>query len=165
MPDTHQLSAQQTVHLTDLPTDGKPFYPDRAAAEAEFRALRKEFIELQARLYAEDKHKLLIIFQAMDAGGKDSAIRKVFKGVNPQGARVHSFKAPSKLELAHDYLWRVHQVVPPRGMIGVFNRSHYEDVLVVRVHNLRGCCAPRAGKIRGVILVLGVATPKTKITP
>jgi PPK2 family polyphosphate:nucleotide phosphotransferase len=136
MPETHQLSPQQTVNLADLPTDGKPFYPNRDAAETEFRALRKEFIDLQARFYAEDKHKLLIIFQAMDAGGKDSAIRKVFKGVNPQGVRVNSFKAPSKLELAHDYLWRVHKVVPSRGMIGVFNRSHYEDVLVVRVHNL-----------------------------
>jgi PPK2 family polyphosphate:nucleotide phosphotransferase len=136
MPNTHQLSPGQSFSLPSMPTDGKPFYPDRVPAEEEFRLLRKEFIDLQARLYAEDKHKLLIIFQAMDAGGKDSAIRKIFRGVNPQGVRVHSFKAPSKLELAHDYLWRVHNVVPPRGMIGVFNRSHYEDVLVVRVHNL-----------------------------
>jgi PPK2 family polyphosphate:nucleotide phosphotransferase len=72
----------------------------------------------------------------MDAGGKDSAIRKVFRGINPQGVRVHSFKGPTKEELAHDYLWRVHKVVPTRGMIGVFNRSHYEDVLVARVEDI-----------------------------
>ena len=98
--------------------------------------MRREFIDLQTRLYAEGQQKLLIVLQAMDAGGKDGTIRKVFRGVNPQGVRVHSFKVPNKEELAHDFLWRIHNVVPAKGMIGVFNRSHYEDVLVVRVHNI-----------------------------
>jgi PPK2 family polyphosphate:nucleotide phosphotransferase len=91
---------------------------------------------LQERLYAEARRALLVVVQALDAGGKDGTTREVFAGVNPQGCRVTSFKAPSSTELAHDYLWRVHQVVPARGEIGVFNRSHYEDVLVVRVDSL-----------------------------
>jgi len=136
MPQTHQLDWQRPFQLQDLPTDGKQFHPNRDEAETEFKALRTEFVALQERLYAEDKQKLLIVLQAMDAGGKDGTIRNVLKGVNPQGVRVQSFKAPSKEELAHDFLWRIHKVVPTRGMIGVFNRSHYEDVLVVRVHNL-----------------------------
>ena len=136
MPDKHQLNPGRPFRLADLPTQGRQFHPDRETAETEFRALRDELIELQRRLYAADQHKLLIVFQAMDAGGKDGTIRRVFRGVNPQGVRVHSFKVPSKEELAHDYLWRVHKVVPAKGMIGVFNRSHYEDVLVVRVHDI-----------------------------
>jgi polyphosphate kinase 2 (PPK2 family) len=102
----------------------------------EFKALRDEFIERQQQLYAEGKQKLLLVLQANDAGGKDGTIRNVTKGVNPQGVHVTSFKAPSKEELAHDFLWRIHQAVPGKGMIGIFNRSHYEDVLVVRVHNI-----------------------------
>ncbi len=136
MPHKHQLEPGRPFTLADLPTQGKQFFPDRDAAEAEFKALRRELIELQTCLYAENKQKLLIVFQAMDAGGKDGTIRRVFRGVNPQGVRVHSFKVPSKIELAHDYLWRIHKVVPAKGMIGVFNRSHYEDVLVVRVHDI-----------------------------
>ena len=132
----HQLTPGEQVLIQDLPTSGKLYHENRNKAEKEFKALRDELIEKQATLYAEDKHRLLIVFQAMDAGGKDSTIRKVFRGVNPQGVRVASFKAPSKEELAHDYLWRIHQRVPKRGMISVFNRSHYEDVLVVRVNNL-----------------------------
>jgi PPK2 family polyphosphate:nucleotide phosphotransferase len=91
---------------------------------------------LQYLMYAEKKHALLIVLQALDAGGKDGTIRHVMSGVNPQGCRVTSFKTPSENELAHDYLWRIHNAVPPRGDIGIFNRSHYEDVLVARVHNL-----------------------------
>lgn len=136
MPYTHRLETDQTVRLADLPTRADTFHQDREAAEKEFKALRDELIDLQSRLYAEGKRKLLIVLQAMDAGGKDGTIRRVFRGVNPQGVRVTSFKVPSKLELAHDFLWRVHLAVPATGMIGVFNRSHYEDVLVVRVHNL-----------------------------
>jgi PPK2 family polyphosphate:nucleotide phosphotransferase len=98
--------------------------------------LREELVELQERLFAERKHKLLVVLQAMDTGGKDGAIRKVFSGVNPQGVDVARFEAPSRTELAHDYLWRVHQKVPANGQIVVFNRSHYEDVLVVRVNDL-----------------------------
>jgi PPK2 family polyphosphate:nucleotide phosphotransferase len=137
MTQTHQLTPERPVRLADLPTDGKQFYPaGKEAAEAEFTALRDELIALQYKLYAADQHKLLVIFQAMDAGGKDGAIRHVFRGVNPQGVRVTSFKVPTPIERAHDFLWRVHTAVPASGMIGVFNRSHYEDVLVVRVHNL-----------------------------
>jgi len=90
--------------------------------------------ELQERLYAEGKHAVLIIFQAMDAAGKDSTINHVLSGVNPQGCRVHSFKHPTSEELNHDYLWRCSRVLPERGMIGVFNRSYYEEVLVAKVH-------------------------------
>jgi len=96
--------------------------------------------KLQYLLYAENKRALLIILQAMDAGGKDGTIRHVMGPVNPQGCRVTSFKVPTPEELSHDFLWRVHEAVPPRGMIGIFNRSHYEDVLVVRVRKL----APRS---------------------
>jgi PPK2 family polyphosphate:nucleotide phosphotransferase len=136
MSDPHQLNPNHPVRLLQQSSNGKQFYSDKKAAIVEFRDLRDELIELQRRLYAEDKHRVLIVFQAMDAGGKDGTIRRIFRGVNPQGVRVSSFKVPSKLELAHDFLWRVHKIVPKRGMIGVFNRSHYEDVLVVRVHEI-----------------------------
>lgn len=98
--------------------------------------LTAELEYLQEVLYAEQKQKLLIILQGMDTSGKDGTIRHVFEGVNPQGVQVASFKVPSAEELAHDYLWRVHKQVPGKGMITIFNRSHYEDLLVVRVHNL-----------------------------
>ena len=90
--------------------------------------------EMQEKLYAQDRWALLLIFQGMDAAGKDSAIKHVMSGVNPQGCDVHSFKTPSNEELNHDYFWRAHKVVPERGKIGIFNRSYYEEVLVVRVH-------------------------------
>lgn len=136
MPHTHQLSPGQPIDLASCETRAGSFCRDREAAEKEFKALREEFIDLQPRLYAEGKQKLLIVLQAMDAGGKDSTIRKICKGVNPQGVRVTSFKTPSAEELSHDFLWRIHKTVPAAGMIGIFNRSHYEDVLVVRVHQL-----------------------------
>ncbi len=92
--------------------------------------------ELQAKLYAQDKYSLLIIFQAMDAAGKDGTIKHVMSGLNPQGTQVFSFKQPSKEELDHGYLWRINKALPERGKIGIFNRSHYEEVLVVRIHDL-----------------------------
>ena len=92
--------------------------------------------KLQERLYAEGEQALLIVLQAMDTGGKDGTIRHTMRGLNPAGCRVSSFKAPTPPELARDFLWRVHRAIPPKGQIGVFNRSHYEDVLVVRVHKL-----------------------------
>lgn len=92
--------------------------------------------ELQYLLYAEGARSLLIVFQGMDAAGKDGTIRHVMSGVNPQGCAVTSFKVPSAEEKSHDFLWRIHKAVPPKGYIGIFNRSHYEDVLVVRVHKL-----------------------------
>ncbi len=98
--------------------------------------LNQRLETLQELLYAENKHKLLVVLQGADTAGKDGTIRHVFEGVNPQGVKVASFKVPTPVELAHDYLWRVHQQMPGRGEIVIFNRSHYEDVLVVRVHNL-----------------------------
>jgi PPK2 family polyphosphate:nucleotide phosphotransferase len=124
------------VRLADLPTRADDFHDDRDKAEKEFKKLRRELRDLQYRLYSENEKKLLIVLQAMDAGGKDGTIRRVTQGINPQGVRVTSFKGPSKRELAHDFLWRVHREVPASGMIGIFNRSHYEDVLIVRVDGL-----------------------------
>ncbi|MBZ0100028.1 MAG: polyphosphate kinase, partial [Taibaiella sp.] len=89
-------------------------------------------------LYAENRHSILVIFQGMDASGKDGVVRDVFTSMNPTGIRVYSFKVPTEEELAHDFLWRVHKVTPPRGMIHVFNRSHYEDIIVTRVHGIIG---------------------------
>lgn len=96
----------------------------------------EKMIELQDRLYASDKYSLLLIFQAMDAAGKDSTIKHVMSGLNPQGTQVYSFKQPSKEEIDHGFLWRIQKAVPERGRIGIFNRSHYEEVLVVKVHDL-----------------------------
>jgi PPK2 family polyphosphate:nucleotide phosphotransferase len=109
---------------------------DDEVLEKKMEGLRVRLDALQNALYAESKRALLVVFQARDAGGKDGTIRRVFSSVNPQGCTVTPFKAPSHVELAHDYLWRVHAAVPARGMIGIFNRSHYEDVLAVRVHKL-----------------------------
>src|ERR1039457_882744 len=95
-----------------------------------------ELSDLQYRLYAESRRSLLVVLQAIDAGGKDGTIKHVMSGLNPQGVDVTSFKVPEGAEKRHDYLWRIHQAVPERGKIGIFNRSHYEDVLVVRVHGL-----------------------------
>ncbi len=113
-----------------LSTDGKK------TAKKEIKQLRKKLIQLQNLLYAENKHKVLIVLQAMDSGGKDGTIRSIFKGVNPQGVRVAGFKVPTPLELSHDYLWRIHQKAPASGEIVIYNRSHYEDVLVVRIHEM-----------------------------
>jgi PPK2 family polyphosphate:nucleotide phosphotransferase len=109
---------------------------DKQTSKANLIALQEKLRGLQERLYAEGKQSLLIVLQAMDAGGKDGTIRRVFEGVNPQGVVVTSFKAPTSEELAHDFLWRIHQHTPAKGFIGIFNRSHYEDVLIVRVHEL-----------------------------
>jgi PPK2 family polyphosphate:nucleotide phosphotransferase len=132
----HRVQKNDKVNLSKTETDGKKIEKDRDACKALFQEIRLELITLQAQLYAENKQKLLVIFQAMDAGGKDGTTRSVFEGANPQGVAVTSFKRPTEEELAHDFLWRVHKAVPSNGMIGVFNRSHYEDVLVVRVHNI-----------------------------
>ncbi len=124
------------ISLGDFDTRDKSCFPDRDEAEAAAAADIARIDVLQDVLYAEGKHALLIVLQATDTGGKDSTIRKVFGPVDPLGVRATSFKAPSSKELSHDYLWRVHQAVPPKGMIGIFNRSHYEDVLIARVREL-----------------------------
>ena len=120
--------------LDPASTEGAP--GDKHETKDASKALRDELSELQQRLWAESRQALLVVLQAMDAGGKDGTIRKVFTGVNPQGCNVTSFKQPSEEELAHDFLWRIHKATPDRGRIGIFNRSHYEDVLVVRVEEL-----------------------------
>ena len=108
----------------------------KSEAKKELAELRDEIDTLQRLLYATQRHALLVILQGMDTSGKDGTIRKVLGGVNPQGCHVTSFKVPTAEEASHDFLWRIHRAVPGRGMIGVFNRSHYEDVLVVRVEGL-----------------------------
>ncbi|RQO31242.1 polyphosphate kinase [Taibaiella sp. KBW10] len=113
-------------------------------AKKEMEILFEEIDELQNMLYAEHKHSLLIIIQGMDASGKDGLVRDVFSHVNPSGVVVHSFKVPTEEELSHDFLWRIHSKVPGKGMIHVFNRSQYEDVLVTRVHG--SCDAKLAAK-------------------
>jgi PPK2 family polyphosphate:nucleotide phosphotransferase len=124
------------VSLADYDPDYHGDYDSKKQANVELKGCTKRLQELQQVLWAEDKHALLIVLQAMDAGGKDGTIKHVMGGVNPQGCQVTSFKQPTARELAHDYLWRIHMAVPSRGYIGIYNRSHYEDVLVVRVHNL-----------------------------
>ena len=108
---------------------------DKKTAQKKLKENRKRIAELQEALFAEDKHAVLLVLQAMDAGGKDSTIEAITQGVNPQGVVVTGFKAPSKEELDHDFLWRIHEHAPRKGNIGIFNRSHYEDVLIVKVHD------------------------------
>ena len=133
---SHRIEFGPKVRLRVLPTRADFLHDNRKQAEKETADLKERMRLLQRRLYAESKQQLLVVLQARDAGGKDGTIRKVFSGINPQGVRVHSFKVPTSQELAHDFLWRIHKRAPARGMIGVFNRSHYEDVLVVLVRNL-----------------------------
>jgi len=109
---------------------------DKDSAGERLKHNIERLFDLQSLLYADGRHALLVIFQAMDAGGKDGVIRNVMRGLNPQGCRVIPFKAPTARELSYDFLWRIHRAVPPKGDIGIFNRSHYEDVLIVRVKNL-----------------------------
>lgn len=107
---------------------------DKKEVKEKTNALLKELDELQNLLFAESKHSLLVVIQGMDGSGKDGVIRNVFTSLNPQGVDVKSFKVPTEEEASHDFLWRVHQHTPPKGMIQIFNRSHYEDILVTRVH-------------------------------
>lgn len=109
---------------------------DKEETKGKTEKLLEELDELQNLLYANGSHSILVVIQGMDASGKDGAIRNVFGSLNPQGITVTSFKAPTEVELSHDFLWRIHQVTPAKGMIGVFNRSYYEDVLVTRVHKM-----------------------------
>ena len=128
------IIANGKIRLADIDTQSTcNFNGDKAATVAILAQLNAQLVELQQVLYAEHKHKVLVVFQAMDTGGKDGVIRKVFSGINPTGIHVASFKAPTAVELDHDYLWRVHQRVQAKGELVVFNRSHYEDVLITRV--------------------------------
>lgn len=135
--EKYRVSPKDKIKLKDWdPNESSEFSGDKAAAKERLTKLNQELEALQELLYAEGLHKVLIVLQGMDTGGKDGTIRSVFEGVNPQGVKVASFKVPTPEELAHDFLWRVHKVVPGKGEIVIFNRSQYEEVLVVRVHNL-----------------------------
>lgn len=122
------------VNLKKWPTLVDPFYQSKEDYQSILTKHISEMDELQRILYAHDRYALLLIFQAMDAAGKDGAIRHVMSGLNPQGCQVYSFKSPSAEELDHDFLWRTTRCLPERGRIGIFNRSYYEEVLIVRVH-------------------------------
>lgn len=133
----YQIKPDMKVKLSEWDAnDTSEFRGTKQQAEVEIEQLNRRLEQLQEVLFAEHKHKVLIVLQAMDTGGKDGVIRHVFEGVNPQGTRVANFKTPTAEELDHDFLWRVHEHVPAKGEIVIFNRSHYEDVLVVRVHEL-----------------------------
>jgi PPK2 family polyphosphate:nucleotide phosphotransferase len=133
-PQRHRVPYDGKFAIGDLDADPPEGSGSEAGLEAELAKCVGRLDALQRRLFADQRHALLTVFQAMDAAGKDSTIRKVFSGVNPAGFRVHAFGRPSELELRHDFLQRVVARLPERGKIGVFNRSHYEEVLVVRVH-------------------------------
>jgi len=132
----YRVEPGDPARLSERDPDETEHYRSKKDVAEELAAARKRLGQLQARLYAEHQRSVLIVLQAMDTGGKDGTIKGVFAGVNPQGCQVWSFKAPSSEERDHDFLWRYHQRVPPAGMIHIFNRSHYEDVLVVRVKSL-----------------------------
>ena len=135
--DQYRAKPDDQIKLIEWdPNDKSAFPPDKSQGKEARKPLTARLEALQEVMWAEQKHKLLVVVQGMDTAGKDGTIRHVFTGVNPQGVRVASFKVPTPIELGHDYLWRVHQKTPGLGEIVIFNRSHYEDVLVVRVHDL-----------------------------
>lgn len=133
-PADFRVRPDDQVDLKKWPTHIKPFYRSDGHYKKALKADIAELSELQNRLYAHDRYAVLVIFQAMDAAGKDGAIKHVMSGVNPQGCQVFSFKHPSAQELDHDFLWRTTVCLPERGRIGIFNRSYYEEVLIARVH-------------------------------
>ncbi len=130
----HLVPFDGSFRVAAAPTSPPDGAPKKAALKEQLEGSVERLDDLQRRLYADDHWGVLLVFQAMDAAGKDSTIRAVLRGVNPQGCQVASFKQPSRQELDHDFLWRISSELPERGRIGVFNRSHYEEVLVVRVH-------------------------------
>ncbi|MGI9017727.1 MAG: polyphosphate kinase 2 family protein [Euzebya sp.] len=135
--DTHRIDPGAQVDLASIDTRNTAAWEgDKDQGKLLVQELNASLEALQEQLYAQGTHRVLVVLQATDTGGKDSTIKHVFNGVNPQGVKVASFKRPTEQELAHDYLWRVHSQVPGNGQITIFNRSHYEDVLVVRVHDL-----------------------------
>jgi PPK2 family polyphosphate:nucleotide phosphotransferase len=133
-PSDFRVPPGKEIDLRKWPTIVKPVYKTKKQYKELLQEHADQLSSLQSLLYANDRYALLLIFQGMDASGKDSAIAHVMSGVNPQGCQVHSFKQPSHVELKHDFLWRTNRVLPERGQIGIFNRSYYEEVLIVRVH-------------------------------
>jgi len=132
----YRVEPGERLSLAAIDPDETEHYRKKKNVAKELEKQRRRIQDLQERLYAENERGLLIVLQAMDTGGKDGTIKHVFSGVNPQGCKVSSFKAPSAEEANHDFLWRYHKSAPAKGRIGIFNRSHYEDVLVVRVKNM-----------------------------
>jgi PPK2 family polyphosphate:nucleotide phosphotransferase len=130
----YRVQPHTRVRLSHIPTDAKGNYAAKEDSHADLDRHRDRLDALQELLAASAQKSLLLVLQGMDTGGKDGTIRSIFSGVNPQGCQVTPFKVPTPLEMRHDFLWRAHRAVPAKGMIGIFNRSHYEDVLVVRVH-------------------------------
>jgi PPK2 family polyphosphate:nucleotide phosphotransferase len=149
--DRWRIPPRAKVDLADHPTDSTEGAPGSKEETREATTVLLERLAgLQARLWAEQERSLLVVLQAMDAGGKDGTIKHVFSGVNPMGIHAVAFKAPNEADLAHDFLWRIQRELPERGDIGIFNRSHYEDVLIVRVEELvpESVWRPRFGAIR-----------------
>ena len=132
----YRFDGSRKLELKEMPTGAGENKANKAELIARTTENIRQAAVLQEKLYAAGQEGLVIAIQARDAAGKDSLIKHVFSGLNPAALQVNAFKAPNKTELAHDYLWRINQALPPRGTIGVFNRSQYEDVLVVRVHHL-----------------------------
>ncbi|MEM6979058.1 MAG: PPK2 family polyphosphate kinase [Planctomycetota bacterium] len=132
----HRVPADRSVELEDVPTNSKGPFDEKAHGQAFTAATVPKIRDLQYRLFTEQSQSLLIVLQAPDAAGKDGLIRKVLGQMNPQGCRTYPFKVPSAVEASHDFLWRVHAAAPAVGKVSIFNRSHYEDVLVVRVEDL-----------------------------
>ncbi len=134
--DKYIIKEDGKTDIRKLPTDSKSDKADKEEIIAKYEENKRELIALQDKFYADAREGLIVVIQALDASGKDSSIKYVFSGMNPQGVKVHYFKAPSSDELAHDYLWRIHQNIPRRGEIAVFNRSHYEDIVTVQAEDI-----------------------------
>ncbi|MCR5601569.1 MAG: polyphosphate kinase 2 family protein [Ruminococcus sp.] len=134
--DKYIIKEDGKTDIRKLPTDSKSDKADKEQIIAKYEENKRELIALQDKFYADAREGLIVVIQALDASGKDSSIKYVFSGMNPQGVKVHYFKAPSSDELAHDYLWRIHQNIPRRGEIAVFNRSHYEDIVTVQAEDI-----------------------------
>lgn len=134
--DKYIIQEGKKTDIRKLPTNSREDKIDKEEIIARYEENKRELILLQDKFYADAREGLIVVIQALDASGKDSAIKYVFSGINPQGVKVHYYKAPTSEELAHDYLWRIHQNVPRRGEIAVFNRSHYEDLVTVQAEDI-----------------------------
>jgi polyphosphate kinase 2 (PPK2 family) len=134
--DRFRVAPGSKVKLKDIDPRFKDHHESRKEASEEMEENQSKLRRLQELFYVDGRHSLLICLQGMDTGGKDGTINHILGAMNPQGCRVIGFRQPSVDELAHDFLWRIHHAAPPKGQVAIFNRSHYEDVLVVRVHNL-----------------------------
>lgn len=135
--DKYAVTGEKKVDITKLPTNSREDNVDKDEIIRKYEENKLRLAELQDRFYADGREGIIVVIQALDASGKDSSIKNVFSGINPQGVKVHSYKAPTSEELSHDYLWRIHQNIPRRGEIAVFNRSHYEDLITVQVENIK----------------------------